>query len=842
MLRINLKELIIVDRERESIPLNRPTYSNAEITRRRLFVESFNALFRSLSISHPRVYHLFRRRHIGLPLAHTAQHHWLREHRLRTTDIPLAEFTGIAPHAGINSMIGWMNSRCSEEGVEFMLSGVPFFPGAIIAMREKQNISATEPLWPYTETSIDLVTSLVLNAKKIGIKGWHVYRESELYDLVVKVDGNIGRAAFARLLDPGTRSYFLKVMRPRRWAHAEPRYVIPFGDADTTPTAVVKIAVSPRPATMVALKEEADELEREGAIVPVYFKNHKIHYFTPDALECACEEGIILEITKNNQTIHLTIDAAGEHCDDSTRLVRDRAPALSEVMKAYVDGTPFSRPWARAYPLLSAMIDLANSFTDSHAAHFQAARIAAHHDASEEALAALLVGDRLDQLMHVFHEDQPVESLHSYLHGRYRDLGIEPHAWQQRLDRVSAIARHVRNADRLSIDVLQVDNGDAVHAWLQLVLNQLRTTREGVEQRDVWVAYFSTVAGKLQNTKPGGLTAGAANNIAVVVAPLAERCGFKELAALLRNEIFRISKSKDYAQVLRQITHVSGMDHLDLDRHLHHTTQWIRNICAAAGITEQHYEISHRVKTPYSIWHKMNAFRIDTPALLWDVLAMNIEADNDILVRRIVGLIDQAMPEPTPRFLPHHRRLPAFLKKVKRPSYYDQIIHPRASGFSAVTLFRVTDRGLPIEIQVTNRARHLINVSGDASHWKYKVRSEATQLFGVNITTFNDLADADKTEAVLLHGTVTGMADALTPRKLSLKRVANQRDVNVGVLLGGNSYEQLYLMNYADYLASDDAATIGPIPPLTSGYYRHIDQGVISFLPPLSIAIKLLAK
>ena len=123
------------------------------------------------------------------------------------------------------------------------------------------------------------------------------------------------------------------------------------------------------------------------------------------------------------------------------------------------------------------------------------------------------------------------------------------------------------------------------------------------------------------------------------------------------------------------------------------------------------YEIKARIKSPYSIWSKMQVKHIPFEEV-YDILAVRIifEPRNNIDERNECFNIYVAL---TQLYSSHPDR------------FRDWVNHPKANGYKALHVTLMSNLGEWIEVQIRSQKMDDIAEKGFAAHWKYK-EGEAT--------------------------------------------------------------------------------------------------------------------
>lgn len=189
-------------------------------------------------------------------------------------------------------------------------------------------------------------------------------------------------------------------------------------------------------------------------------------------------------------------------------------------------------------------------------------------------------------------------------------------------------------------------------------------------------------------------------------APLANRLGLNKIKTELENLSFKFEHPEEYKSIEAKLadTQVSR-NSLFAD-----FTTPIKDALDKMGLE---YEIKARVKSPYSIWNKMQNKHV-TFDQIYDILAVRIifkpkkyeEEVNECF--NIYVAISQI-------YKSHPDRL------------RDWVNHPKANGYQALHVTLMSKQGRWIEVQI--RSDHMDEVAeqGFAAHWKYKDGGEITE-------------------------------------------------------------------------------------------------------------------
>ena len=184
-----------------------------------------------------------------------------------------------------------------------------------------------------------------------------------------------------------------------------------------------------------------------------------------------------------------------------------------------------------------------------------------------------------------------------------------------------------------------------------------------------------------------------------IYAPLANRLGLNKIKTELEDLSFRYEHPEEYQYIKTRLADTQAQRDLIFASF----TKPIRDALDRMGIQ---YEIKARVKSPYSIWNKMQNKHV-TFDEIYDILAVRIiytpklrsEEINECF--RIYVAINQI-------YKSHPDRL------------RDWVNHPKANGYQALHVTLMSNQGKWIEVQI--RSDHMDEVAeqGFAAHWKYK--------------------------------------------------------------------------------------------------------------------------
>ena len=184
-----------------------------------------------------------------------------------------------------------------------------------------------------------------------------------------------------------------------------------------------------------------------------------------------------------------------------------------------------------------------------------------------------------------------------------------------------------------------------------------------------------------------------------IYAPLANRLGLNKIKTELEDLSFKYEHPDQYASIESKLKSTQSSRHELFDQF----TQPIKEALDKMGIK---YTLKERVKSPYSIWNKMQNKHVSFEEI-YDILAVRIiftpkEREEEIReCFNIYVAISQI-------YKSHPDRL------------RDWLNHPKANGYQALHVTLMSKQGRWIEVQIRSDRMDEIAEQGFAAHWKYK--------------------------------------------------------------------------------------------------------------------------
>jgi GTP pyrophosphokinase len=184
-----------------------------------------------------------------------------------------------------------------------------------------------------------------------------------------------------------------------------------------------------------------------------------------------------------------------------------------------------------------------------------------------------------------------------------------------------------------------------------------------------------------------------------IYAPLANRLGLNKVKTELENLSFQYEHPEEYASIKEKLAATNAKRHELFDEF----TLPIEVELQKMGI---HYEIKERVKSPYSIWSKMQNKHVPFDEIY------------DILAVRIIFTPNNREDEINECF-----KIYVAISKIYKSHpdrLRDWLSHPKANGYQALHVTLMSKQGRWIEVQIRSDRMNEIAEQGFAAHWKYK--------------------------------------------------------------------------------------------------------------------------
>ncbi len=184
-----------------------------------------------------------------------------------------------------------------------------------------------------------------------------------------------------------------------------------------------------------------------------------------------------------------------------------------------------------------------------------------------------------------------------------------------------------------------------------------------------------------------------------IYAPLADRLGLNKIKTELENLSFSYEHPEEYHSIMEKL----ASSQPERDQAFEKFTPAITEALDAMGVR---YTIQSRIKSPYSIWQKMQNKNVPFEEIF------------DILAIRIIFTPQNRAEEVSECF-----RIYSALTKIYKPHptrFRDWLSNPKANGYQALHNTFMSREGKWIEVQIRSDRMDDIAEQGFAAHWKYK--------------------------------------------------------------------------------------------------------------------------
>lgn len=186
-----------------------------------------------------------------------------------------------------------------------------------------------------------------------------------------------------------------------------------------------------------------------------------------------------------------------------------------------------------------------------------------------------------------------------------------------------------------------------------------------------------------------------------IFIPLAHRLGLYEIKSEMENIWLKYKEPDAY----KEISGLVNKNINDLDMQIDEFIVPIDTALRKAGFD---FIIKKRVKTPYSIWHKMRTKNI------------SFEQVYDLYALRIVFTPDTHTNDSERDQCYHIFSIISGIYRFKDDRVRDWVKHPKSNGYEALHCTLMSHRGIWIEVQIRSKRMDDIAEKGIAAHWAYK--------------------------------------------------------------------------------------------------------------------------
>ena len=186
-----------------------------------------------------------------------------------------------------------------------------------------------------------------------------------------------------------------------------------------------------------------------------------------------------------------------------------------------------------------------------------------------------------------------------------------------------------------------------------------------------------------------------------IFIPLAHRLGLYEVKSEMEDIWLRYKEPQAFNEISEKINRNINDKEKEIDEFI----KPINEALTAAGFD---FEIKKRVKTPYSIWHKMITKGI------------TFEQVYDLYAVRIIFSPNAGSTESERDQCYHVFSIITGIYRYKSDRIRDWVKHPKNNGYEALHCTLMSHSGIWIEVQIRTTRMNDIAERGIAAHWTYK--------------------------------------------------------------------------------------------------------------------------
>ncbi len=186
-----------------------------------------------------------------------------------------------------------------------------------------------------------------------------------------------------------------------------------------------------------------------------------------------------------------------------------------------------------------------------------------------------------------------------------------------------------------------------------------------------------------------------------VFIPLAHRLGLYEIKTEMENIWLRYKEPEAYQEITRRVSQNVEDKEKDIDAFIKPIREALRRACFD-------FEIRKRVKTPYSIWHKMQTKNVP------------FEQVYDLYAVRIIFTPDPGSVETERDQCYHIFSIITGIYRYQPDRIRDWVNHPKSNGYEALHCTLLGQSGMRVEVQIRSKRMDDIAEKGIAAHWAYK--------------------------------------------------------------------------------------------------------------------------
>ncbi|MCI1640214.1 MAG: RelA/SpoT family protein [Bacteroidales bacterium] len=186
-----------------------------------------------------------------------------------------------------------------------------------------------------------------------------------------------------------------------------------------------------------------------------------------------------------------------------------------------------------------------------------------------------------------------------------------------------------------------------------------------------------------------------------IFIPLAHRLGLYEVKSEMENIWLKYKEPDAFNSITQRI----NRDINDKEKEINDFVEPIRDALNESGFD---FTIARRVKSPYSIWHKMQTKNL------------TFEQIYDLYAIRIIFTPSNKSGESERDQCYHVFSIVTGIYRYKPERVRDWVKHPKSNGYEALHCTLMSQTGIWIELQIRTKRMDDIAEKGIAAHWAYK--------------------------------------------------------------------------------------------------------------------------
>lgn len=187
-----------------------------------------------------------------------------------------------------------------------------------------------------------------------------------------------------------------------------------------------------------------------------------------------------------------------------------------------------------------------------------------------------------------------------------------------------------------------------------------------------------------------------------IFIPLAHRLGLYSIKSEMEDIWLRYKEPQAFNEIQAKINRNISDKEKQVD-------DFVNSIQGLLDKMDMKYEIKKRVKSPYSIWHKMKTKNV-TLEQVYDLYAVRIIFDP-----KVANDIDKEREQCYNIYVAITNKF-----DYKEDRFRDWIKQPKNNGYEALHCTVMSKSGIWIEVQIRSRRMDDIAEKGIAAHWAYK--------------------------------------------------------------------------------------------------------------------------